>query len=154
MNATQIAVHIFWMIQRDMPEVLAIENAHCASTTEKELLARLRRRNVIGMVAEHGEKILGFMIYELHKKWIGINHFAVHQDYLRQGIGEQMMNKLKSKLTIERRNRIKIIVRETNLDGRLFLRAEDFVALKTLRENYRDMREDVYLMEYEPFAED
>src|SRR4051794_39786908 len=63
-----VRVHIRWMIRRDMPEVLAIEHASFDFPWgEEEFLRVLRQRNCIGMVAEHGERVVGFMIYELHK---------------------------------------------------------------------------------------
>ncbi len=56
------------MIRRDMPEVMRTERASFEySWTEDDFLRCLRQRNCIGMVAEHGDSIIGFMIYELHK---------------------------------------------------------------------------------------
>jgi ribosomal-protein-alanine N-acetyltransferase len=67
MNATaklQLPVHIRWMIRRDMPEVLHTEQgAFEYAWTEEDFLRCLRQRNCIGMVAEQGEKVVGFMIY-------------------------------------------------------------------------------------------
>ena len=64
----QVRVHIRWMIRRDMPEVLQTEQESFEfSWTEEDFLRCLRQRNCIGMVAEQGEKVVGFMIYELHK---------------------------------------------------------------------------------------
>src|SRR5204862_6467086 len=64
----QVRVHIRWMIRRDMPEVLHTEQQSFEfAWTEEDFLRCLRQRNCIGMVAEHGEKVVGFMIYELHK---------------------------------------------------------------------------------------
>src|SRR5687768_6635477 len=58
----QARVHIRWMIRRDMPEVLSIET-QCFEFpwTEEDFLRCLRQRNCIGMVAEQGEKVVGFM---------------------------------------------------------------------------------------------
>jgi ribosomal-protein-alanine N-acetyltransferase len=59
------------MIRRDMPEVLAIEHASFEYPwCEEEFLRVLRQRNCIGMVAEQGERIVGFMVYELHRNKI------------------------------------------------------------------------------------
>src|SRR5690348_3144654 len=64
----QVRVHIRWMIRRDMPEVLQTEqHSFEFPWTEEDFLRCLRQRNCIGMVAEQGEKVVGFMIYELHK---------------------------------------------------------------------------------------
>ena len=45
--------------------------------SEEEFIRCLRQRNCIGMVAEHGERVVGFMIYELHKTRLHILNFAV-----------------------------------------------------------------------------
>src|SRR6185437_12892581 len=112
----QVRVHIRWMIRRDMPEVLAIEHASFEYPwCEEEFLRVLRQRNCIGMVAEYGERIVGFMIYELHRNKIHVLDFATHPDYRRRGVGRQMILKLVGKLSAQRRNRIALSVRETNL---------------------------------------
>ena len=80
----QVKVHIRWMIRRDMPEVLHTEQESFEyAWTEEDFLKCLRQRNCIGMVAEHGEKVVGFMIYELHKSKLHVLNFAVHPDFRR-----------------------------------------------------------------------
>ena len=145
----QMRVHIRWMIRRDMPEVLLAEQeSFDYAWTEEDFLRCLRQRNCIGMVAEHGEKVVGFMIYELHKNKLHILNFAVAPSYRRQGIGGQMVAKLIGKLSSHRRTRITLAVRETNLTAQLFFRAQEFRALKVLRGYYEDSGEDAYLMQY------
>ena len=112
-SPAQTRVHIRWMIRRDMPEVLAIEHASFEYPwCEEEFLRVLRQRNCIGMVAEHGERIVGFMIYELHRNKIHVLDFATHVEFRRRGVGRQMIAKLVGKLSNQRRNRIALHVRE------------------------------------------
>jgi len=145
----QTRVHIRWMIRRDMPEVLQTEQQSFEfAWTEEDFLRCLRQRNCIGMVAEHGEKVVGFMIYELHKNRLHILNFAVHPDFTRRGVGEQMIRKLVSKLTPQRRTRIMLEVRETNLAAQLFFKQLGFRAISLLREFYEDTPEDAYLMQF------
>ncbi len=119
----QVRVHIRWMIRRDMPEVLAIEHASFEFPwCEEEFLRVLRQRNCIGMVAEYGERVVGFMIYELHKNKLHVLDFATHPEFRRQGVGHQMIGKLVGKLSSHRRTRIAVYVRETNLASQLFYR--------------------------------
>jgi ribosomal-protein-alanine N-acetyltransferase len=146
--ATQ-SYHVRWMIRRDLPEVLTIEDA-CSefAWSEDDFIRCLRQRNCIGMVAEHSDRVVGFMIYELHKKRLHILNFAVHPDYWRQRAGTRMIDKLKGKLSEQRRDRMLIEVRETNLPMQLFLRAHGFRAISVLRDFYEDVVEDAYLMEW------
>ena len=147
---TQLRVHIRWMIRRDMPEVLQTEQASFDfAWTEEDFLRCLRQRNCIGMVAEQGEKVVGFMIYELHKTKLHILNFAVQPTCRRVGVGAQMVAKLISKLSSHRRTRITLEVRETNLVAQLFFRAQDFRAVRVLRGYYEDSGEDAFLMQYQ-----
>ncbi len=148
-SPAQTRVHIRWMIRRDMPEVLAIEHASFEYPwCEEEFLRVLRQRNCIGMVAEHGERIVGFMIYELHRNKIHVLDFAAHPEFRRKGVGRQMLLKLVGKLSAQRRNRIALYVRETNLAAQLFFRINGFRASEVVREHYLDTGEDAYLMFY------
>jgi ribosomal-protein-alanine N-acetyltransferase len=150
----QLRVHIRWMIRRDMPEVLQTEqDSFEYSWTEEDFLRCLRQRNCIGMVAEQGEKVVGFMIYELHKSKLHILNFAVSPASRRAGVGSQMVAKLISKLSSHRRTRITLEVRETNLTAQLFFRNQGFRAVRVLRAYYEDSGEDAFLMQYR-FADD
>ena len=145
----QVRVHIRWMIRRDMPEVLAIEHASFEFPwCEEEFLRVLRQRNCIGMVAEYGERVVGFMIYELHKNKLHVLDFAAHPEFRRMGVGRQMLAKLVGKLSTHRRTRIALEVRETNLPAQYFFRVQGFRATSVSREHYPDSGEDAYLMQY------
>lgn len=145
----QLRVHIRWMIRRDMPEVLLTEQQSFEyAWTEEDFLRCLRQRNCIGMVAEQGEKVVGFMIYELHKAKLHILNFAVHPSCRRLGVGAQMVAKLISKLSSHRRTRITLEVRETNLTAQIFFRSQEFKAVRVLRSYYEDSGEDAFLMHY------
>jgi ribosomal-protein-alanine N-acetyltransferase len=144
-----LRVHIRWMIRRDMPEVLGTEQESFEYPwTEEDFLRCLRQRNCIGMVAEQGEKVVGFMIYELHKAKLHILNFAVHPGCRRSGVGGQMVSKLISKLSSHRRTRITLEVRETNLPAQLFYRSQGFKAVRVMRCFYEDTGEDAYLLQY------
>jgi len=145
----QHAVHIRWMIRRDMPAVLAIEELSFEFPwNEEEFIRCLRQRNSIGMVAEIDDLIVGYMIYELHKNRLHITNFAVSPTNRRFSIGSQMIDKLKSKLSYTRRNRLMLEVRETNLAAQLFFKEQGFRAISVLRGFYEDSPEDAYLMQH------
>ncbi len=135
-------------------DVLAIEQSSFEFPwTDEDFIRSLRQRNCIGMVAECGTptgqaRIDGFMIYELHKTRLHLLNMAVASDRRRQGIGTIMIDKLKGKLSSNRRSRILLEVRETNLDAQLFFRDNDFKAVSVLRGHYQDVPEDAYVMCY------
>jgi len=145
----EVRVHIRWMIRRDMPEVLAIEEESFEFPwLEEDFIRCLRQRNCIGMVAEYEGRVVGFMIYELHKTKIHVLNFAASSEHRRHGVGSQMVAKLIAKLSAQRRSRIVLEVRETNLAAQLFFRENGFRAVSVLREYYEDTPEDAYLMQY------
>ena len=144
-----LSVQIRWMIRRDMAEVLQIERSSFEyHWTEADFLHCLRQRNCIGMVAEHGNRVVGFMIYELFKNRLHILNFAVAPDYRHCGIGNQMVAKLANKLSQQRREFITLDVRETNLQAQIFFRGQGFQATRVLRDHYQDTSEDAYVMQF------
>jgi ribosomal-protein-alanine N-acetyltransferase len=58
-----------------------------------------------------------------------------------------MITKLVSKLAYQRRNRIVLEVRETNLSAQLFFRSLGFRATGVLRNFYEDSTEDAFMMQ-------
>lgn len=150
LKTPQVKVHIRWMIRRDMVDVLRTEqDSFEYSWTEEDFLKCLRQRNCIGMVAEHDERVVGFMIYELHKNKLHVLNFAVHPEHRRNGIGRQMVAKLVGKLSSHRRTRISLMVRETNLVAQLFFKSVEFRACKVLRKFYEDSGEDAFSMQFQ-----
>jgi ribosomal-protein-alanine N-acetyltransferase len=140
-----------------MPAVLGIET-RCFefAWNEDDFIRCLRQRNCIGMVAESENTVVGFMIYELHKNRLHVLNFAVDPDHRRLGVGKTMLSKLLGKLSQERRNRIMLEVRETNLEAQLFFKSIGFKAVSVLKDFYDDTDEDAYLMQYryQPSAEE
>jgi ribosomal-protein-alanine N-acetyltransferase len=150
----EILVHIRWMIRRDMPEVQAIEaESFEYPWSEEDFIRCLRQRNCIGMVAEYEDHVVGFMIYELHKAKIHVLNFAVDPAFRRRGVGSQMVAKLIAKLSSQRRSRVMLEVRETNLPAQVFFRSNGFRAISVMRNFYDDTPEDAYAMQFRYRAE-
>ncbi len=145
-----IVPHIRWMIRRDLPEVLVIEEAcyeHFA-WTETDFVRNLRHINCIGMVAEHEERLVGFTLYDLHADCLDVLTLAVSPEHQRRGVGSQMVRKLVGKLSPSRRSRIKTIVADTNLGGHLFLKACEFRAVDVSDIWQERWGQDAYRFEY------
>ena len=140
------------MLCRDLPQVLDIEyRSFDYPWDEQQFIDSLRQRNCIGMVCEDlsSEKVLGYVIYELHKTRIHLLNLVVGFDHRREGIGSLIVVKLKNKLWLApHRTTIILEVGETNLDAHLFYRSQDFQAVSVLRDFYIQNGEDAYLMQY------
>ncbi len=146
----RLHVHVRWLIHHDLSEVLAIESESFEFPwSEHEFRQCLRQRNCVGMVAEHNDRILGYMVYELSKSRIHLLNLAVSPSWRRHGVGSQLITRLINKLSPERRSRITLEVRETNLAAQLFFRANGFRAISVLHNFYEDSPEDAYLMQYQ-----
>lgn len=153
MDSTMVDTQVFirWMIRRDMPETMRIENECFPQPwTEEDWLNCLRQRNNIAMVAEVAECVVGAMAYELTRTHLKVLNFAVRPDCQRRGIGTAMLGKLKGKLSPERRNRITLTVRESNLAAQKFFRSQGFKATGVERNAYSDFYgdEDGYQFEF------
>lgn len=148
-------VQIRWLIRRDMPEILEIERLCFEQRwTEEDFLHVLRQRTCIGMVAEHNHRIVGFMVYDLHKNMISIMNLAVHPDYQNKRVGTQLVKRVKDKLSLSRRREIILEVREKNLPAQVFFRKMRFRAVSVLRNYFEDVGEDAYLMVYKMERQD
>lgn len=133
------------MIRRDMDEVLSIENRSFEFPwTEEEFICCLRQRNCIGTVAELDHKIVGFMIYELHKSMLLILNFAVDPDHRCSGIGTKMIERLFTKLSKQRRSQLILDIRETNLQAQIFFSMHGFIATRIKKGQFEDTSEDAY----------
>lgn len=138
-------VQVRWLIRRDMPEVLAIEKeSFVIPWCDGDFLSCLRQRNCIGMVAEHNHQIVGFMLYELHKSRLNVLNFAVAPEWRRRGVGRQMTERLRDKLSQQRRTEIRVQIREGNFIGQAFFREQGFLCHGVIRGEYLDTGEDAY----------
>jgi ribosomal-protein-alanine N-acetyltransferase len=112
------------MILRDMPEVLAIEaKSYADPWGEEEFVKLLRQQNCIGWVATMSEVVVGFCVYELHARKLQLLNLAVDPDWRRRGIGTAVVDKLKGRLSPQRRNRLEYIAAADNLPSHQFLRS-------------------------------
>lgn len=146
----EASTHVRWMIRRDMTEVLEIERQSFGQLgwTEEGFIGVLKARNCIGMIAEHKERIVGYMIYEFMKSHFHLRNFAVDPATRRMGVGALMIEKLIKKLTQQRRQEIRLEVREGNLAAQLFFKSLGFAATNVVRGFYEDTTEDAYVMRY------
>lgn len=127
-------INFRWLIRRDMPVVLDIEQQSFQFPwTEDDFFRALRQRSCIGMVAEELDEsgrgnVLGYFVYRLHPHHFEIVNFAIHPAHRRQGVGSLMAEKLAGKL-INGRTRLEVFVSDFNLGAQLFWSAIGFHAV-------------------------
>lgn len=147
-------VHMRQMKERDLPQVLDIEEESFEFPWRIEDFTECLEKGIVGMVAEdYPNQIMGFMLYGLQKKAIDLLNLAVSPDHWRKGIGTQMIRRLKSEFyegaVRGAVHRLRVQISEKNLRGQLFFRENGFIALDVIKRNYQDYSdEDAYLIEY------
>ena len=149
----ELAVAISWMARKHIPEVLRIEGEAYkvgSGWEEEDFLRCLRRTNHIGMVAESADddKLVGFVVYELHKRKLIILDLAVEPASQGRGVGRRMMKKLIDKLGRHERVAVEVDVRETNLKAQKFFASCGFKAFRVIRGYFDDTGEDAYRFQY------
>lgn len=137
-----------WMVSVDLPRVIVIDKACFVKPWgEQEFRAALRQRNMIGMVLEELDDILGYMIYEILDDSIDLLRIATHPDHQGSGCSRKLLDKLKTKVGISyKRKGITVTVPETNLPAQLLFRAMGFKAVKVIRNAFDG--EDGYKMRF------
>lgn len=121
--------YIRWLIRRDLPAVMDIEQeAFPFPWTELDFIRELRQRNKIGLVVEHEHRIIAYCIYHLRPTYIDVLNFAVRSDWRRQGVGSLLAEHVFQKL-VNRRTRVVVHVTDFNLGAQLFWSACGFNAV-------------------------
>lgn len=139
------------MIRRDLEEVVAIDARTFGAQRwdEHQFTEYLKQRDCIGMIAEYDERVVGYMIYWLRQHKLELIRLAVHPLFRRQGIGTQMVDKLKGKLSPRRRNCLRIDLPESLLPPNDMLRACQFLrSCGMIAELKRRRLGDVYRFEH------
>lgn len=126
-----------------------------AEDGEDALIQYLRRRNTVGLVMEmepenaskedierfvdhnkvhptnlgyqesHGW-IIGFGLYQFDKQFFYLDKLAVSPAFQRRGVATKFIEKMKGKLTPERRSRFSVLLKENNYGAMSFFKAQGF----------------------------
>ena len=163
-----------WMIQRDLPYLLQIEQQSLALRwTQQDFLSVFQSIDTAGCVAEVGVRVVGYLIYSVpaqqedeeaaddqpsvRERWqskrkptspqplrIVLRNIAVANEWQRHGVARSLLERFERKLRHDQ-DRIQAIVPESNLPIQLLLRDAGYKAMRVLRDYFAD--EDGYLME-------
>lgn len=140
---------IEWVIRDDMPQVLEIENRSFHHPWKVDEFVRLlKKRNCIALAAKDEERgvVYGYMLHRLSKRYIMLERMAVAPAMRRHGVGTALIDKLKRKLSRDRRNRLGLLVHEADLGAQLFFKAMGFRGVGIRKRYYGES--DAYAMRY------
>jgi [ribosomal protein S18]-alanine N-acetyltransferase len=119
---------IRWQINRDNKEIICIdERCYLEPLIYSDLIDMLKDRNVIGIVAEDRGHVLGYVIYRLSRWRIEILRMGVDPIERRCGVGTAMLQRLKDKLSHQRRDTLRVDVPGMSLAAQLCLQRCGFV---------------------------
>jgi ribosomal protein S18 acetylase RimI-like enzyme len=144
MSKTQLNITTRYLNLKDIPRVLDIDYQYSEPWDKDYLLKNKRDKDIICVVAENSELIIGFAIYDT-SKGLNLLKFRVDEAYTRLGVGGQLMDYIK-KMAVKRGKVIHVDVNERNLGGQLFLKSQGFTWIKTKKVKFED--DGLYLMVY------
>lgn len=131
MTGAELSVR--WMKRRDLPRVIEIDTQVGIEVGQEEYLLFLRQRNAIGMVAELGDTVAGYMMYELRPRLIALRYFAVDPHCSGRGVGRAMVEALTSKSRFAKQGAIAVSINEYNVEMQMFLKACGFLCVRSER---------------------
>lgn len=144
MSKTQLVITTRYLNLKDIPRVLDIDYQYTDPWDRELLLKNKRDKDIVCIIAENSEVVVGFAIYDT-SKGINLLKFRVDESYTRLGVGGQLMDYIK-KMARKRGRVIHVDINERNLSGQLFLKSQGFTWIKT--KHIKNDQDDLYLMVY------
>src|SRR5262245_7956415 len=104
MYMSKFHIYITKLLNRQRPEVLAIERSTSANPWDEEKLRGLEEKGCTIMVAMTEEadrfRVVGYCVFDIEKgtrqQTVRLKKLAVAPEFQRQGIGTQILDKLKA----------------------------------------------------------
>ena len=138
--------HVRWMVQRDLPDVEAIDFATFDKPWKMgHFRSYLRRRFHVGLTAIWRDVLAGYVCYEPICDAYSVARFAVDPYMRGNGIGTTLIERLKTRCGSNRRG-IVMLVPLMELDTLEFLRRRGFRAEASFEDAETSM--DVLSMEW------
>lgn len=135
------------MSSHHLPSVLELERYTQDAWDQDDFSRCLWNPICGGLVVQDSGKVVGYSTFEYTSSALRVFKILVDSEHRRQGLGTQIINYYKSQLT-EIWCRLKMDVRESNLDAQLFLKQNGFQAIQIIDGAYPDTPESAYSFEY------
>jgi len=138
------------VLRSDLHGIAEVEQTCFSSPWTSEDFAKcLDRKHCNGLVIEVDNKIIAFLIYEVRRRSIQLINLGVRPDVRRKGLGSKLIKKLISYMVDSDCSKLRVEMRETNLDAQLFLNSLGFKATAVVRGHFTDTGEDMYQMSFD-----
>ena len=149
-GVSSVAIQTRWLEPRDYEIVCRIEEESeiFRPWKKEELFAVLRRDEYVGMVAQEGRRVVGFMVYKLNPDSIELVKLGIREKARGRKIEHELIRWLKTKLNPVGRDKLVYFVREGELSTLRYLRSVGFNAVGVRRGYFEDTEEDAFQMEY------
>lgn len=148
-GSASTGLYLRFVAARDMDDILAIERASFEFPWSRaEFIKCSQKTRCVRQVAEEGERVVGYMVYDFGVTRIRLLNLAVAADCRRRGIGRQMIAQLIRMPETRGRIRLTLKICETNLAAAMFFKALGFRAVAILKRPWDETDHDGYLMRY------
>lgn len=135
------------MSSHHIPKVLELEHFSQDAWKQEDFNRCLWNSICGGLVVQYRDQIVGYSTFEYTSTALRVFKLVIAPEFRRLGLGSEVLRHYKSQLT-EVWCRLKIDVRESNLDSQLFLKANEFQAVQIIEGAYPDVPEAAYCFEY------
>lgn len=147
------ATKVRWMMPKDWPEVMDIEEeAFGRPWLRIDFERTAQKRSSTILVAECDCEVVGYLAYERLARLVVLQRLAVHCKYRRTGAGSTLVKRLKQRLTGD----IKKIICDVNeywVPAQMMLSREGFVCTESIDDYYGDDRDKASFYRFE-YTED
>lgn len=138
------------MEEEDIPAILEIENVSFqnpwrASTFSGEIANRGISYPYV-IVHRNFERIIGYIIYWKIQEEVQISNIAIHPDFRKKGIGEDVMRSVIKAIQRDGGAYVFLEVRPSNLAARNLYKKLGFKILGTRKDYYQTPLEDALIM--------
>lgn len=135
-----LKVHVRQMFPQDHDRFAEIELSADGPWSKADIVDATRSRDLIAVVAEHGDTIVGHLLYRNRKDSIEVVRLVVDPAYRRRGVGSRLVDFLKRKAIKRCRSSVEAIVSEDRVPALRFFRAAGFLAqVPLLRGRFGDL---------------
>jgi ribosomal-protein-alanine N-acetyltransferase len=138
------------MEERDLPSVLEIEKVSFPNPWhESTFKGEIQHRPIsYPLVVVHMtlNKVIGYIIFWVIGEEVQINNIAVHPDFRRLGIGEQVLRQVIEQVKWGGANFVTLEVRPSNIGALLLYKKIGFKMLGVRKNYYTNPSEDAFVL--------